>query len=322
MEIPAWLAPYEPQIPLNSLVEEVNKIYHSFDAKHYDREHPEIHQQLPAIWGEMISQLPEEPRWRVLDFGCGTGFEALQVLQKLDRKIERLVVYDPSPEMLGKCKQRLHGFPIVSFQEQLEPALAQGSFDLLLTNSLLHHLPDLEQTISFLLPALDPHAYWLAGHEPSARFYHNSECVRLLENYSKYRKIAKWFKPGSYAAKIRLLSGNHKLSATAHAAFKRGLFRAVPSHTAIDMLVDFHVAHSSGEVQEGRGLDFEKLQRLFGRDWKLSWAKTYSFLGPFSEVTAPSRWVKRARMLGQRFPDDGANFCMVWNRNSISEISR
>src|SRR6185437_3466614 len=200
MEIPAWLAPYEPQMPLNSLVEEVNKIYHSFDAKHYDRDHPEIHQQLPAIWAEMIRQLPEKTGWCVLDFGCGTGFEALQVLQKLPGKIERLVTYDPSPEMLVQCKQRLRAFSNVSFQEQLDPALDHGPFDLLLTNSLLHHLPNLRETISSLLPALTSNAYWLAGHEPSSRFYQNSECVRLFENYSRYHNVAKWFQPISYAA--------------------------------------------------------------------------------------------------------------------------
>src|SRR5690348_14835994 len=117
MEIPAWLSPYEPQISLTSLVEDVNKIYHSFDAKHYDREHPEIHQQLPAIWAEMIEQLPESSAWRVLDFGCGTGFEAEQVLKQLGSKMEALVAYDPSPEMLAKCKERLRAFSRVHFCE-------------------------------------------------------------------------------------------------------------------------------------------------------------------------------------------------------------
>lgn len=313
MEIPAWLAPYEPQMPLKSLVEEVNKIYHSFDAKRYDREHPEIHQQLPAIWAEMMAQLPARTRWRVLDFGCGTGFEGGQVLQKLGENVETFVAFDPSPEMLGKCKTNLQGFGRVTFCLELQQAAMAGPFNLLLTNSLLHHLPSIQETILSFLPALTPDAFWLAGHEPSSRFYRNSDCIRFLDDYSRYWERVKWFQPSSYVAKLNQLFAN-PLRATAKVAMQRGMFNRLPGSAVIDRIIDFHVPHSCAEVNQGRGLDFDQLQHWFRDIWELRWKRTYSYFGATSEARVPHHWKKKALSMSQAYPNDGANFCLVWER--------
>ena len=314
MDVPSLIAGFEPKVPLESLVEEVNKIYHSFDASRYDREHPEIHWQLPPLWDEMIAGLPQARSWSVLDFGCGTGFEANLLLSRLGDKVTKLVAYDPSPEMIAICRARLEKFPQVTLRSGMDEVHSRGPFNLLITNSLLHHLPNIQQTIESLLPSLTSDAVWLAGHEPSARFYRNEECLRLLEGYRLYHGRAKWLNFGNYMSKVRIMFGTHPLKATARAAHKRGLFKKLPSVLAISRIVDFHVAHSVAEVVQGRGLDVEKMQASFRRDWTLDWSKTYSFLGPHSYANVSDRWVEKARLLGSRFPADGANFCMVWQK--------
>jgi SAM-dependent methyltransferase len=320
MEIPDWLAGYGPRVSLESLVEEINKIFHSFDATQYDREHPEIHQQLPPIWAEMTAQLPHASPWNVLDFGCGTGFEASMVLSALHDNVAKLIAYDPSTEMLAVCKTRLSNFSQVSFCSGVEEIHRHGPFNLLLTNSLLHHLPNIAETIDSLMPSLTSNAIWLAGHEPSSRFYRNQECLNLLERYRHCHKYAKWLDLRNYAAKLGLLLGRHPLSATANAAYKRGLFSKRPAPWVIDRIVDFHVGHSA---DDGRGLDFETMKFSFQRDWILHWSKTYSFLGPFGYASVPNKWVVKAHQLEKRFPSDGANFCMVWDRkqNSVNALS-
>jgi trans-aconitate methyltransferase len=166
METPDWVARFGPRVPLESLVEEVNKIYHSFDAAQYDHEHPEIHEQLPPIWDEMIAQLPHSGPWNVFNLGCGTGFEASQLLGRLGDKVGKLVTYDPSPEMTEICRARLEKFPQVVFSSGLDEVRPHGPYNLLLTNSLLHHLPNIAETIKSLQPSLTSDAVWLAGHEP------------------------------------------------------------------------------------------------------------------------------------------------------------
>ncbi len=314
VSFPAWLLPYGPLVPLESLVEQINNIYHSFDAGNYDAEHREIILLWPGLWRQMMRQLPERKCWRVLDFGCGTGFAAEQLLQTLGPNIDVLMAYDPSPEMLDQSRLRLQDSRKVIFSDKLPLVGEHGPYNLLITNSVLHHMADIQRAVSNLNADLSDDAYWLAGNEPSVSFYKNDECIHLFEEYSRYRRRIKWLEPSSYTAKLRKMLGRHTLSATARASVARGLFARRPSHAVIDWLVDFHVAHSVDEVTAGRGLDLAKMQTAFTPQWKLLWSTTYSFLGFFSEMTAPQKWRDKAGLLKDRFPSDGANFCAVWSR--------
>jgi SAM-dependent methyltransferase len=320
MEFPSWLVAYRPLVPLKSLVTEINSIYHSFDATKYDAEHAEIRLLWPGLWTEMIDQLPQRDCWRVLDFGCGTGFEAEQLLRTLGSGIDFLVAYDPSEEMLARAKKRLRNNPKVIFSERLENARAHGPYNLLTTNSVLHHLADIDETIFNLQPFLSDDAYWLCGNEPSSRFYKNVNCIQLFEQYAAYRKRTKWFQPARYIAKIKSVFGMNSLSATAGKALERGLFATRPSETAIARLVDFHVHHLSDDVNAGRGLDLAKVQSALSPHWSLRWHKTYSYLGAFSELGAPQQWRDKSKMLKAQFPEDGANFCAVWFRAGTSTV--
>jgi hypothetical protein len=219
--------------------------------------------------------------------------------------------------MIAICKLHLEKFPQVVFCSSIEETHRQGPFNLLVTNSLLHHLPNIEKTVESLLPSLDSKAVWLAGHEPSVRFYRNEECLKLLDRYHRHYRFAKWLCLDNYAAKLRLVLGFHPLSATARAAYKAGLFLKRPNSAVIDKIVDFHVPHSADEVIRGRGLDVEKMEKTFQGDWSLLWSKTYSFLGPYKYGRVSEKWMQKARRLEQRFPTDGANFCTVWQRKTF-----
>ncbi len=317
MDFPTWLKPYQPLVPLQTLVQETNQIYHSFDAGNYDADHLEIRQLWPGLWTEMMQHLPVQDSWRVLDFGCGTGFEAAQLFNTLGAKIELLLAYDPSSEMLAQAKQRLADNSRINFTDDFSNVGGSGTYNLLITNSVLHHLPDFDHTISNLLPVLTADAYWLAGNEPSARFYRNPVCRDLAQTYSVYRERMKWFEPARYLDKLRKISGRHTLRATARMALERGLFATIPSDTVVARLVDFHVPHPLDDADAGRGLDLQKMQSAFHPHWTLLWSKTYSYLGSYSELTAPKKWRDKASLLRKQFPADGANFCAVWSRMGI-----
>src|SRR5215204_589604 len=162
------LKPYQPQLPIEELVVEVNKLYHSYEAENYDEAHSEIRLQLPPIWQEMIAQLLErtkDVKWNILDFGCGTGFEAEQLIRNLPQgSIAKLTCYDPSPEMLERCTKKISAlFPSATFTSEFKTyPVREGQFNLIATNSLLHHLPDPFESINMLLPLLTFDAFWLA----------------------------------------------------------------------------------------------------------------------------------------------------------------
>lgn len=318
------LEAYKPQLPIGLLVERLNRVYHANEARGYDRMHPEISAALPQIWRNMLCCLPSRRTWRILDFGCGTGFEANQAIVFLGQSIEVMCCYDLSPEMLARCRSRTGRFDNVTFTTELADIVRYAPFDLLLTNSLLHHLPNIESTLNDLLSYLTEDAYWIAGHEPSMRFYDNFKCCALLHEYLQQRRWAKFAEPGAYIRRLKRMVGIEPdpLKATAMAAFKQGWFEKMPSEIVISRLVDFHVAHSPEEAKQGRGFDYERLQRLWENNWSLEWVKTYSFLGPMKEVDAPIRWQHKAGELATEFPSDGANFSCVWRRRRFSTESR
>lgn len=317
------LKPYEPQLPIDELILAVNKLFHEFEAKDYDRIHPEIHQQLPPIWHEMLDRAIETsgaPIWQILDFGCGTGFEAEQLIKTLPPgSISKLTCYDPSPEMLALCRAKIEPLlPTATFTSDLNSVCEPDdkSYNLLVTNSLLHHLPDPIVTINSLLSLLTPDAIWLAGHEPSSRFYKNPECWQLCDEFEQEEKWKKFLSLPRYINAIGQLISfkTHPLKATAAAAFDRGLFNQKPSKMAIDRIVDFHVAHSSAEANSGRGLDFEVMTSNFSNEWQLIWVKTYSFMGSYYDGNLSKKWSERSERLKKNFPKDGANFCTAWQR--------
>lgn len=314
------LAPYGPRLPLPELVRALNQLYHRFEAADYDRRHPEIHRQLPELWREMVAVARREHGarpWRVLNLGCGTGFEAAQLLGWAGPEtIAELHCYDPSPEMLARCQARLGPlFPSVSLQSELD-ALQEGPYDLLITNALLHHLPQPLALIAAVLPRLAPDALWLAGHEPSRRFYANPECLRLYQRFQRAERRRRLLAPAAYVGRLSHWLGRSAdpVSRTAHAAARAGLFRRRPSRLAIARTVDLHVAHSAEEAADGRGFDIRSWRDELDWAWRNLWFRSYGFIGPHHEGDLGAPWAAEAAALAARFPDDGASFCSVWGR--------
>ncbi|HEV2175094.1 MAG TPA: hypothetical protein VGR71_16090, partial [Nitrospira sp.] len=90
----------------------------------------------------------------------------------------------------------------------------------------------------------------------------------------------------------------------------------------VSQLVDFHVVSGEEELGETKGLDFGALQADLSGKWDLIWRRTYAFLGPYYFAKLPPQWKERAQCLAARYPDDGANSCLVWCRSKAREDVR
>jgi SAM-dependent methyltransferase len=314
------LDPFEPRVPFEQLVTEVNNLYHRFEAAVYDTTHPE-HRQLPPLWQAMLGRVRlVDPvrRWRVLDYGCGTGFEAAQVWGALGPQVDSLTCFDPSPEMLKLCAARLERLGAkASFHTTWEGVPADGKiYDLVVTNSLLHHLPQPVATLRDLAGRLAANGWWLSGHEPSRRFFRNPECQDAFRRYRASLLRRKLTDPSVYWRRVRAWAGydDRPGSRAADAAWDAGLFGRRPSPDLIEELVDLHVPHSAAEASAGRGFDYAELEIRLTGCWERFWTVTYGFMGPYPKDSLPTAWQRTADDLERRFPGDGANFCSVWRR--------
>jgi len=318
--IEEMLKPFGPKLELGLLVEEVNRLFHATEAQDYDRRHPEIREELPPLWAKMLAEVkPQAPAdgWRVLDFGCGTGFASEQILRELGRdRVVSLTFFDSSPEMLERCRAKLQGAVArTRFVGSFEKLLASSErFNLVATNSVLHHLPQPYDTIHSLEQVLAPGAFYLAGHEPSQRFYRNEECQRLARAFRKQWKWRKYLSPSQWVEKFADLfsSGPSPAQQAAEAAFAKGLFAQKPTPGVIKQLVDFHVPQSSTGHSDSLGFDVETLEKGFGPRWQRLWAKSYNHLGEAALGRLSSHWRGVLRDLEQRYPLDGSDFSTVW----------
>jgi hypothetical protein len=222
--------------------------------------------------------------------------------------------------MLDRCRGALAKWRNkVEFVTDLGDVSAlPGEFNLLLTNSVLHHLVDPVAAIRAIEPMLSPGAIWLCGHEPSRRFLRNPECRAALQ---QYRASDRWYRllsPRRYGrrllrwARISELPGDY----AARRAYEESLFERRPPGHVVSGLVDFHVVQEGPGLIGSRGLDFQELEAAFAGQWDLVWRRTYSFLGPHYEGRLSQRWRVAARGLAEAYPDDGANCCLVWRRSS------
>lgn len=319
--ISTLLEPYEPQVPVDELVEQVNRFFHAREAAVYDRQHLEIHDQLEPVWHHMLEiGLPRDGRpLRVLDFGCGTGFEATVLLDSdIEGRVAELVCYDLSPEMLEKCRATLGRRKIpMRFLCDMDELLREPQpFDVLITNALLHHLPDPMAVIDGLAPILSREAVWLAGHEPSSRYYKNEHCQEVFNEFERGHRLSRLFSPSRYIGAVRrmLNPDDDPAEGTARAALRAGLVKKQLPRGIVYRLVDFHVPHTPEEAATGRGLDYAELERKNHGRWNLVWKTSYNFMGPVMEDDLPVKWRSQCRLLKERFPDDGASFCAVWSR--------
>ncbi|KUO40787.1 MAG: hypothetical protein AVW06_02010 [Hadesarchaea archaeon DG-33-1] len=90
-------------------------------------------------------------RGRILDLGCGTGM----LLASLEKRARFVAGVDMSAEMLGAAKKRATKAAIVLADADHLP-FADGSFDAVVSVTLLQNMPDPERTMRELARVLRP----------------------------------------------------------------------------------------------------------------------------------------------------------------------
>ena len=136
----------------------VNLLFHKHESLVYDSLHQEMWQSLPQQFGLLANDLLQHGRplpesLTLLDIGCGTGLSTELLLHTpLGKRITQVDLLDTSPEMLNRCRARAQkwGIPHHLIEGQVE-SIQEKQYGLILTCSVLHHIPDLAaflQTIS------------------------------------------------------------------------------------------------------------------------------------------------------------------------------
>jgi 2-polyprenyl-3-methyl-5-hydroxy-6-metoxy-1,4-benzoquinol methylase len=88
----------------------------------------------------------------VLEVGCGDGFLAA----RLSRRVPRIVAVDVDEPVLQRAKQRFPAAPVAWRHGDILAMEGMGTFDAVVSNATLHHLPDTRAALACLRALLMP----------------------------------------------------------------------------------------------------------------------------------------------------------------------
>lgn len=300
----------------------VSNLYHQLEAPVYDELHPEISKQVPPLVPDLVAEIPETIS--ALEIGCGTGLMSRVLIDALGPKLERYTCSDISPEMLALCRKRLSAIAEMRFLLQGAEQLAGegASYDLVVTCSAVHHIADLPRFFRAIRTLVRPGGWYLMLHEPSSRYPRNHQCAAAWQAYTTEQQRRRWLRyldPKNYLRRLRwLLRGQWGgiRERVAERLLATGVVGTPISPEEVARLVDIHdpIMNSGGMGFGECGLWPEELGGRHLPEFQLLRVSSYGFLGNVEESSAPKPWRQVATELRRKFPEDGANFCALWQR--------
>ena len=149
-----------------------NVLYHDWEASNYDEKWSISFDERCIDYArdrfEYIAGRAGWPYGNVLELGCGTGFFLLNL--KLAGVVEHGHVTDLSPGMVEVAQRNASrlGFEVegrVADAERIP--YDDGTFDLVVGHAVLHHIPDVEQSLREVLRVLKPGGRFVFAGEPT-----------------------------------------------------------------------------------------------------------------------------------------------------------
>lgn len=177
----------------------------SYDPKTYQREmNPEgwtLHNALTNLY-EVVPHLNDEIKdKKILDFGCGLGFQAIAFIQNGASEVLGL---DIDEERLVKAKAMVHQHKLeskISFKAQLD-VKEEGKFDLVVSQNSMEHFPQPQETLEIMYRALKPGGKilitfgppWLSPYGAHMQYFTNMPWVHILFSEKTVMNVRKNFR--------------------------------------------------------------------------------------------------------------------------------
>lgn len=311
----------------------VNLAFHAAEAGSYDDLHRDLWQSLPAVFERLAADViaagaPEQ--LRLLDIGCGTGLATDLLLRSpLGPRVMSIDVLDTAPEMLAQSAARAKGWPITPrFHEGTLDALpttddsapGETTFDLVLTCSVLHHIPDLadfgrqlarrQVAGGFFVHLQDPNGDALGDPVLTERL---AEAATAIERRRAGKRLRR-FLPHRVAARAwRELTRTqpkgylHEVNETLIAD---GTITRPMAAEEIWSVTDIHV--DGLPFAQGRGISVARLHGLLPA-YELVAHRSYAFFGALAS-DLPTPLAKRETALANRNDRRGRQLAAVWRR--------
>lgn len=303
-----------------ALVLRVNELFHDLEGAEYANIHPEIFAVELNRWNALLAlHLPDAPHppLHCVDVGCGTGFVSELILNHLQTG-DALVCADISEIMLEICRNAFagndRGVAVETLKLRDESiGLPDASVDVVMLNSVLHHVPDSQRFLAELVRILKPGGIVMIGHEPNARFWQSRFLrtqYRVLHVLVPKRLAATILKKTwLYGAAVKP-KPDVFLDKLNGLLLAEGAIAAPLTRTDVSQLIDIH-SPTAGGIRTDEGFDPYTL--FDGLPMENLAIETYNHLSKMSDASflKPYGW-----LLGRLLPRHGATFFLVTRKKT------
>ena len=191
-----------------------NVAVHDRIASRYDATHGEIFNPIEqdrlkrSLERAAASVLVGRPTRRALDFGCGSGNLTRHLL---DLGFE-VVAADVSAEFLRRIGAQYNGAAVQTLQlngRDLSGA-EDGSFDVVATYSVLHHIPDYLTAVQEMVRVCASGGVVYIDHEHNPQYWSADAAYKEYERRVRRRDLKKYLQFRNYVHKFRrMLNPRH-----------------------------------------------------------------------------------------------------------------
>jgi SAM-dependent methyltransferase len=297
----------------------VNLVFHEYESEVYDEIHQDmwssLAQQFELLASDTVDSIPSRPL-AVLDIGCGTGLSSDLLLRTaIGARVESLHLLDTSPRMLARAEARLKNRTALlnSSEGFLDDRFAPESFDVILTCSVLHHIPDLRSFVAHVARVQRPGGVFIHLQDPNADAASDPE---LAERTRRLADATKSVIPN----RLKRLTPRRLLSAvtrrirpgadsyidrTNEALLAQGCISRPMTPTDIWAVTDIHDNH-------GDGISLQRLSPLLP-DYKVVSSRTYAFFSKLISSLPPDLQREEAKLIEQR-AQNGHYLSAAWQR--------
>lgn len=284
----------------------VNETFHFHESQVYDQEHSDMWNSLPReidlLAGDILEARSDlGTKLTLLDIGCGTGLAWSSILRTdLGDRITSVDVLDSSAPMLEKSKARAASMnlTLTTYLGYIDSLPENKSYDVIITSSVLHHVPDLQSFLSQVRMHQAPSDIFIHLQDPNADYQDDPDLKERMALTAHQREPQGGLGsiPGRAMTKLRRMLGIPSLldyvQRTNDSLLKQEVIRSPMSAAEIYSITDIH-------VHKGGGISFTNMNSWLG-DYECISHRSYGFYGVLGSDLEPPMQTKEQELSASR----------------------
>lgn len=301
--------------------EVINVVFHDIESKHYDALHRDMWgsllQQFELLAKDTVPHLGERRKLSLLDIGCGTGLSSELLLKtELGNHIDRVTLLDTSSKMLEQAESKAKSWGKEIETKNLMLHELEGSYDIILMSSVLHHIPDLSSFLNEINRVQNEQGIFIHLQDPNGDYLNDNIYVERRtewekESHNAPKNNVKSIIPKSLKNRInRILGRKTYIDEINDILLSKNVINKRMTADEIWSVTDIHVEQNPHD--ENAGISFDFLKRNL-KNYSNIGQRSYAFYGQLKSDLS-SDFQKREDKHINDHELNGRNLSAVWKK--------